>query len=109
MTPGREPGGGWVDYPRVHVSLTLVWHLRGRRGRAGWSRSEGSPPVSFRIMGAGWRCPQLGTDPVQVVDNLSILDRQFTDQLLLAVQASVDHVGETKFAVFHTEHGNIGD
>src|SRR6202453_2668151 len=106
-TPGREPPGR-VDSPGP-MSLTSVRHLRGRRGRMAWSRSEGSPLVSLCIMRAGWRCPQLGTDPVQIVDNLSILDRKFTDQLLLAVQASVDHIGETKFAVFHTEHGNIGD
>jgi hypothetical protein len=51
-------------------------------------------------MGAGWRCPQVGTDPIQVVDNLSVFDGQFTDQLLLAIQACIDHVGEAKLAGF---------
>src|ERR1700722_17700595 len=103
---GRDRG---INHPPAPVSLTLVGQLRGRWGGCWWSRSEGSPPVRFRIVGTRWRCPQVRTDPIQIVDDLSIFDRQFADQLLLAVQASVDHVGEAEVPIFDAEYRNIGD
>jgi hypothetical protein len=45
--------------------------------RARWSK--GSPLASLCIMRAGWRCPQIRADAIQVVHNLSIFNREFTE------------------------------
>jgi hypothetical protein len=36
--------------------------------------SEGSPLAGVRIMGSGWRCPQIGAHAIQVVHDLSIFN-----------------------------------
>src|SRR5271165_5111013 len=71
--------------------------------------SEGGPLASLRIMGPGWRRPQVGTDAIQVIYDLSVLDRKLAKQLLLAIEAFVHHVSKAKIAVFHAEHRDICD
>ena len=39
--------------------------------------SKGSPLAGLRSMWVGFRCPQVGTHPVQVVHDPSVLDRKF--------------------------------
>jgi hypothetical protein len=60
-------------------------------------------------MRARWLVPQIGTDAIKVIHNLSIFDGEFADKSLGAVEARVQHIRESEFTVLEPQYGNVGD
>ncbi len=60
-------------------------------------------------MRTGRCCPQIRTDPIQVVHDLSILDGQLADQLLFSIQPPVHHIRKAKIPWLYAEHRNVRD
>jgi len=68
----------------------------------GVARSEGCPLRSLVGKWTWWEIPEIGADAVQVVDDFSVFDREFADQLLGAVEACIQHVGEAELTLLNS-------
>ena len=62
-----------------------------------------------RHVRTGRLIPQISADAVEVIDDLSVLDGQFADELLVAIETFVQHVGEAELAFFKPQNRDIRD
>src|SRR6185369_3476780 len=102
-----------TDESPVPAALVLWVPLQDlvQRDAVGGTRNRPRPGSPALILGnvAGRRVPSQGFQPVQVIDDLAVLDGHLIDQLLVAVQAAVDHVGEAELTLFQAQHGDISN
>src|ERR1700736_621861 len=98
------------EWRRMGADLRLVRHLFSR-GVVGIRRTrcKGRPTRCVLRVWIEWFVPQLRFHSVEVVDDLSVFDGEFGDQLLCAIDACILHVSEAVVAFFYAQHRYVGD
>jgi hypothetical protein len=46
-----------------------------------------------------WSIPQISTNAIEVIDDLSAYDGEFADESFVAVETCVQHISEAEFAL----------